>query len=256
YLEQNLHFSHPQHNVVVKEIENVNKIKMAIFVNHTINFQDFAEKNKRRSELVLELKKIFEVLDIKYNLLPQEISIRICDSALLLVNDVCCESLDPWVITFRPWLTHPSTVSSPPSAASLIPKAIDSTADPHNENVPVLDLPLLHPPSLDYHTENIAGSPTPADIGVPNLSSISSFAGTVVDPERVAGPAHSGPPEVSPVEHPSTQAPAESSTATNPPIAMEDFSPVSSHPMVTRSKTDVHKPNLKYALVHEYAAIP
>ncbi|GAB2276514.1 hypothetical protein Dimus_011234 [Dionaea muscipula] len=76
YLEQNLNFWHPQHNMVVKEIENVNKIKMALFVNHTINFQDFAEKNRRRSELVLELKKIFEELDIKYNLLPQEISIR------------------------------------------------------------------------------------------------------------------------------------------------------------------------------------
>lgn len=73
YLEQNSHIWHPDHSVVVKEIENVNKIKMALFFNHTMNFQDFGEKTKRRSELVLEMKSIFDELGIGYNLLPQEI---------------------------------------------------------------------------------------------------------------------------------------------------------------------------------------
>lgn len=61
--------------MVVREIEHVNKIKMAVFVNHTINFQDFAEKTNRRTELVLELKKIFEELAIVYYLLPQEVQL-------------------------------------------------------------------------------------------------------------------------------------------------------------------------------------
>lgn len=76
YLEKNPQLWHPNHNFVVKEIENVNKIKMALFFNHTMNFQDFGEKVKRRSELVLELKKIFEELKIKCNLLPQEVQLR------------------------------------------------------------------------------------------------------------------------------------------------------------------------------------
>lgn len=59
--------------MVVKEIENVNKIKMALFFNHTMNFQNYGEKNRRRSELVLEMKRIFEELNIKYDLLPQEV---------------------------------------------------------------------------------------------------------------------------------------------------------------------------------------
>ncbi|CAI9095910.1 OLC1v1031947C1 [Oldenlandia corymbosa var. corymbosa] len=75
YLESNPSYWHPNHNVVVKEIENVNKIKMALFFNHTMNFQNFGEKNRRRSELVLEMKRIFEQLNIKYDLLPQEHSI-------------------------------------------------------------------------------------------------------------------------------------------------------------------------------------
>ncbi|XP_027084594.1 mechanosensitive ion channel protein 10 isoform X1 [Coffea arabica] len=73
YLEKNPSYWHPNHSVVVKEIENVNKIKMAIFFNHTMNFQDYGEKNRRRSELVLEIKRIFEELKIKYDLLPQEV---------------------------------------------------------------------------------------------------------------------------------------------------------------------------------------
>ncbi|KAA8546220.1 hypothetical protein F0562_003041 [Nyssa sinensis] len=73
YLETNRHYWHPNHNLVVKEIENVNKIKMALFFNHTMNFQEYMEKTMRRSELVVEMKKIFEDLGIKYNLLPQEV---------------------------------------------------------------------------------------------------------------------------------------------------------------------------------------
>ncbi|KAK4598981.1 hypothetical protein RGQ29_009179 [Quercus rubra] len=73
YLEKNPQHWHPNHNVLVKEIENVNKIKMGLYVFHTMNFQDFGEKNRRRTELVIEIKKIFEELNIRYNLLPQDV---------------------------------------------------------------------------------------------------------------------------------------------------------------------------------------
>ncbi|XVE70850.1 hypothetical protein DITRI_Ditri10aG0103700 [Diplodiscus trichospermus] len=67
---------HPNHLVLVKEIENLNKLKMALFCNHTMNFQDFREKNRRRTELVIELKRIFEELGIRYNLLPQHVNLN------------------------------------------------------------------------------------------------------------------------------------------------------------------------------------
>ncbi|KAL2235985.1 mechanosensitive ion channel protein 10 [Sesamum indicum] len=73
YLEQNPQHWHPNHNLVVKEIENVNKIKMTLFFNHTMNFQDYPEKSRRKTDLVLEMKKIFEELNIRYDLLPQEV---------------------------------------------------------------------------------------------------------------------------------------------------------------------------------------
>ncbi|XP_038899729.1 mechanosensitive ion channel protein 10-like isoform X2 [Benincasa hispida] len=73
YLEKNSQHWYPNHSVVVQEIENVNKIKIALYTNHTMNFQDWTEKNRRRTELVMELKRIFEELKINYNLLPQTV---------------------------------------------------------------------------------------------------------------------------------------------------------------------------------------
>lgn len=51
----------------------MNKIKMVLFFNHTMNFQDYGEKSRRRTELVLEMKRIFEELRISYDLLPQQV---------------------------------------------------------------------------------------------------------------------------------------------------------------------------------------
>ncbi|CAK8568466.1 unnamed protein product [Lathyrus sativus] len=76
YLERNPQYWHPNFSLVVKEIENVNKIKMGLYVTHTINFQEFGEKTKRKGELVMEVKKIFEELKIRYNLLPQGVHLR------------------------------------------------------------------------------------------------------------------------------------------------------------------------------------
>ncbi|KAJ4708810.1 Mechanosensitive ion channel protein [Melia azedarach] len=81
YLESNAKHWRPSFSLVVKEIENVNKMKMALFFTHTINFQNYGEKNNRRSELVLELKKTFEDLCIRYHLLPQEVHLSYVASA-------------------------------------------------------------------------------------------------------------------------------------------------------------------------------
>ncbi|CAK8568468.1 unnamed protein product [Lathyrus sativus] len=76
YLERNPQYWHPCFSLFVKQIKNVNKIKMGLYVTHTMNFQDFGEKCKRTSELVIEVKKIFEELNIRYNLLHQGVHIR------------------------------------------------------------------------------------------------------------------------------------------------------------------------------------
>ncbi|KAG8491441.1 hypothetical protein CXB51_014626 [Gossypium anomalum] len=80
YLESKPQHWRPGHSVQVKDIENVNKMKMGLYVTHTINFQNYGDKSSRRSELVLELKRIFEALNIKYHLLPQEVQVTYVSS--------------------------------------------------------------------------------------------------------------------------------------------------------------------------------
>ncbi|KAL9265231.1 Mechanosensitive ion channel protein 10-like protein [Drosera capensis] len=51
YVEENPHLWHSCHGIIVKEIENVNKLKMGIFFNHTMNFQNFREKMREHLNL-------------------------------------------------------------------------------------------------------------------------------------------------------------------------------------------------------------
>ncbi|KAI6682018.1 hypothetical protein NL676_035899 [Syzygium grande] len=73
YLESKPQYWRPGHSVLVKEIEDVNKMKMGLYVTRTIYFQRSGDRSSRRCELVLELKKIFEEVVIAYRLLPQEV---------------------------------------------------------------------------------------------------------------------------------------------------------------------------------------
>ncbi|XP_015571684.2 mechanosensitive ion channel protein 10 [Ricinus communis] len=82
YLESKPQHWRPGHSVQVKEIEDVNKMKMALYVNHTINFQNAADRGNRRSDLVLEMKKYFEELGIRYHLLPQEVRLSYVNSPI------------------------------------------------------------------------------------------------------------------------------------------------------------------------------
>uniref|UniRef100_A0A0E0PUU9 Mechanosensitive ion channel protein n=1 Tax=Oryza rufipogon TaxID=4529 RepID=A0A0E0PUU9_ORYRU len=65
----------PIHTVNLKDILDVNKINMSLCVQHTMNFQNIRERNLRRSELVMELKKLFEEMSITYHLLPQKVEL-------------------------------------------------------------------------------------------------------------------------------------------------------------------------------------
>ncbi|KAF8783937.1 hypothetical protein HU200_000111 [Digitaria exilis] len=75
YLESKPTHWNPVHTVNLKDILDVNKINMSLSVQHTMNFQNIREKNIRRSELVMELKKIFEEMSIQYHLLPQKVEL-------------------------------------------------------------------------------------------------------------------------------------------------------------------------------------
>ncbi|CAN6872017.1 unnamed protein product, partial [Brassica oleracea] len=73
YLVQNTQNWYPEFLLFVQAIENVNKLNLNLVVTHTMNFQNFGEKNLRRTDLVIALKRILEDLEIDYTLLPQNV---------------------------------------------------------------------------------------------------------------------------------------------------------------------------------------
>ena len=81
YLESKPHWWNKDYSVLVKDIVNINQMNISVYVTHTIKFQNPRRKNIRRYDLLLELKKIFEELHIKYHLLSQEVHLKSIDSA-------------------------------------------------------------------------------------------------------------------------------------------------------------------------------
>ncbi|KAG2408978.1 Mechanosensitive ion channel protein [Vigna angularis] len=61
YIESKPKYWNPKYSLIAKGIENVDKLKFALCVQHTINHQNYGERNVRITELLLELKRIFEI---------------------------------------------------------------------------------------------------------------------------------------------------------------------------------------------------
>ncbi|XP_048128962.1 mechanosensitive ion channel protein 6-like [Rhodamnia argentea] len=62
--------------IIMKDLEELNRVRMAVWVCHKTNHQNMGEKWERRSLLVEEMAKIFRELDLQYRLLPLDINVR------------------------------------------------------------------------------------------------------------------------------------------------------------------------------------
>ncbi|KAM3695722.1 hypothetical protein ACJW31_07G154700 [Castanea mollissima] len=62
--------------IVMKDFEELNRLRLALWLTHKMNYQDMGEKFARRSLLIEEMVKIFRELDIQYRLLPVDINVR------------------------------------------------------------------------------------------------------------------------------------------------------------------------------------
>ncbi|KAL8144176.1 hypothetical protein V2J09_017208 [Rumex salicifolius] len=71
-------------NIVMRDVEDMNRLKFSIWLSHTMNHQDMGERWARRALLVEEMLKIFKDLDIEYRMLPMDINVRTLPS---LVSD-------------------------------------------------------------------------------------------------------------------------------------------------------------------------
>ncbi|CAA3006299.1 mechanosensitive ion channel 6-like [Olea europaea subsp. europaea] len=76
YIENKKDYWYPSPSVVLMNIEDLNKLRLCVWIRHRMNHQDMGEKWQRRALLVDEMVKIFKELDIEYRLYPLDINIR------------------------------------------------------------------------------------------------------------------------------------------------------------------------------------
>ncbi|KAL1822914.1 hypothetical protein ACET3Z_009692 [Daucus carota] len=76
YIEKMSDHWYPAPMIVLRDIEDMNRLKISIWLSHRINFQDMGERWVRRALLVEEMIKIFKELEIEYRMLPMDVNVR------------------------------------------------------------------------------------------------------------------------------------------------------------------------------------
>ncbi|KAL1554476.1 mechanosensitive ion channel protein 6-like [Salvia divinorum] len=76
YIEVKNDYWYPQPSVVMMNIEQLNMLKLSVWVRHKMNHQNMGDKWKRRALLVEETVKILKELDIEYRLYPLDVNVR------------------------------------------------------------------------------------------------------------------------------------------------------------------------------------
>ncbi|XP_020599120.1 mechanosensitive ion channel protein 6-like [Phalaenopsis equestris] len=76
FMESKKEHWYPGAQVVVKDVDDMNRLKIAIWMRHRMNFQDMGMKSTRRELVVLELIRVLRELDIEYRMLPMDVNVR------------------------------------------------------------------------------------------------------------------------------------------------------------------------------------
>ncbi|GLT44291.1 hypothetical protein SLA2020_181970 [Shorea laevis] len=76
YVENKKEHWYPAPMFIFKDVEELNRVRFAVWLTHRMNHQDMGERWVRRALLVEEMTKIFRELDIPYRLCPVDINIR------------------------------------------------------------------------------------------------------------------------------------------------------------------------------------
>ncbi|WVZ19987.1 hypothetical protein V8G54_007309 [Vigna mungo] len=75
YIERKNEQWHAAPMVIMKDVEELNKVNMSVWLTHKMNYQDMKERWNRRAELIEEIIKVLKELDIEYRLLPFDVNL-------------------------------------------------------------------------------------------------------------------------------------------------------------------------------------
>ncbi|GMH04646.1 hypothetical protein Nepgr_006486 [Nepenthes gracilis] len=76
YIENKKEHWYPAPMIVMRDVEDMNRLKFSVWLSHTMNHQDMGERWARRALLVEEMVKIFRELDIEYRMLPYDVNVK------------------------------------------------------------------------------------------------------------------------------------------------------------------------------------
>ncbi|XAR61592.1 hypothetical protein NMG60_11016060 [Bertholletia excelsa] len=76
YIEKKSEYWHKGAAVVVKDIEDMNRLRMVVNVRHRMNHQKMSERWARRALLIQEMIRVFKTLGIEYRMLPLDVNVR------------------------------------------------------------------------------------------------------------------------------------------------------------------------------------
>ncbi|KAL3641044.1 hypothetical protein CASFOL_016012 [Castilleja foliolosa] len=76
YIDNKTEHWQPAPLIIMRDAEDMNRIKFSMWPNHRMNHQYMGERWVRRALLVEEMVKTFRELDIEYRLLPLDVNVR------------------------------------------------------------------------------------------------------------------------------------------------------------------------------------
>jgi hypothetical protein len=62
--------------VVLRDVDDTNKLKVSIWLRHTLNFQDMGMRFVRRELVLQEMIRVLKDLEIEHRMLPLDVNIR------------------------------------------------------------------------------------------------------------------------------------------------------------------------------------
>ncbi|XP_044983134.1 mechanosensitive ion channel protein 6-like isoform X1 [Hordeum vulgare subsp. vulgare] len=76
YIDSKKEHWYPGAMVVLRDVDETNKLKVSIWLRHTLNFQDMGMRFVRRELVLQEMIRVLRDLDIEYRMLPLDVNVR------------------------------------------------------------------------------------------------------------------------------------------------------------------------------------
>ncbi|KAH7847777.1 hypothetical protein Vadar_030145 [Vaccinium darrowii] len=89
YVEKRSDLWHPSPMIVLRDVEDMNRLKFSVWLSHRMNHQDMFERWARRSVLLEEMIKILRELDIEYRMLAIDVNVRNMQAISTVTNNQC-----------------------------------------------------------------------------------------------------------------------------------------------------------------------